>query len=63
MPKPIQSPVHSEDAKVVRAATSITLRGDLTLNRTGEFTLKISLTDKIAKKTVSFEAPMKVTGP
>jgi hypothetical protein len=63
MPKPIRSVVHNEDAKVVKSATTIRLRGQLALNRPGEFVLKITLTDKIAKKTVEFEAPMKVINP
>lgn len=63
MPKPIRKGVHSEDPKAVKAATLINLRGELTLNREGEFVLKVSLTDKVAKKTVAFEAPLKVTRP
>ncbi len=63
MPKPIRSVVHNEDANVVKTVTVITLRGELTLNRPGEFVLKVGLTDKIAKKTVTFEAPLKVTNP
>ena len=63
MPKPIRTVVHSEDPKVVKTATAITLRGELTLNRPGEFVLKIALTDKVTKKTVTFEAPLKVANP
>lgn len=63
MPKPIRSVVHNEDPKVVPTVGFITLRGELALNRPGEFKLKVSLTDKVAKKTVSFEAPLKVTSP
>ena len=37
------------------------LTGDITLNRSGDFVLRITLTDKLAKKTVKFEAPIKVT--
>lgn len=63
MPKPISTPVRHEDADVVKAATVINLRGEITLNRPGDFILKISLIDKIGKKTTTFEAPMKVTTP
>ena len=63
MPKPIRSVVHNEDADVVKTVTVIALRGELTLNRPGEFVLKVGLTDKITKKTVTFEAPLKVTNP
>jgi hypothetical protein len=63
MPKPIRSVVHNEDPNVVKSATVINLRGELALNRAGEFVLKVSLTDRQAKKTVTFEAPMKVTSP
>jgi hypothetical protein len=63
MPKPIRSLVHNEDPNVVKAATVINLRGELTLNRPGEFVLKIALTDTIAKKTATFEVPLKVTKP
>lgn len=63
MPKPIRSVVHVEDPKTVKAATVINLRGELTLNRPGDFVLKVSLTDKNSKKTSSFEAPLKVVSP
>jgi hypothetical protein len=61
--KPIRSMVHNEDANVVKSATVINLRGELALNRAGEFVLKISLIDKIAKKTATFESPLKVIQP
>jgi hypothetical protein len=41
----------------------INLRVELVLNRPGDFVLKISLTDRLAKKTTTFEAPLKVMKP
>jgi hypothetical protein len=63
MPKPIRTVIHNEDPKVVKSATVINLRGELVLNRPGDFVLKISLTDRLAKKTTTFEAPLKVMKP
>ena len=63
MPRPVRTVVHNEDPEAVKTATAITLRGELALNRPGDFRLKIRLTDTITKKSVTFEAPLKVTNP
>jgi hypothetical protein len=61
MPKPVRAMIHSKDPKVVRAAAALPLTADITLNRPGDFVLRITLTDNLVKKTVKFEAPVKVT--
>ena len=39
----------------------INLSGTLTLNRAGNFRLRIAVTDKLTKKKVFFEAPLGVS--
>jgi hypothetical protein len=63
MPKPLTFPLHSEKAEVVRKTPILPLRGEITLNRAGDFVLKVTLMDKKAKKTVTFEAPLKAVEP
>jgi hypothetical protein len=63
MPKPLIAPLHSEKADVVRNTPILPLRGEITLNRAGDFVLKVTLTDKKAKKTATFEAPLKAVEP
>lgn len=63
MPKPIKVEIKNDDPDVVRQSAFVTYRGQVTLNRTGDFTLRITVTDNIAKKTIKFETPLKVTAP
>jgi hypothetical protein len=63
MPKPITVNVTSDDAEKVKRATSLALNSNLALNRAGDFTLRVTVTDKIAKRTTKFEVPLKVTAP
>jgi len=63
LPRPIHLAVASRDADLVRQATDATLRGSLTLNRAGDFTLRLTLTDRVSKKTAEFEAPLHVKDP
>jgi hypothetical protein len=62
-PKPIRATVRNEDPAVVKRADVLTFKGELTLNRPGDFVLRLTLTDKPTKKTVTFEAPMRVAAP
>jgi hypothetical protein len=63
MPVPIRATVDSDDADLVRRATEVNLNGNLTLNRAGDFTLSITVTDRVGKKTTKFEAPLHVASP
>ncbi|HLW64595.1 MAG TPA: hypothetical protein VKS79_04695 [Gemmataceae bacterium] len=60
MARPINSEVTSEDADQVAKATSATLNANLTLNRTGNFRLRIQVQDKIKKKKIELLVPIKV---
>lgn len=63
MPKPITAELRTEDAAVVPKVTSLNFNGNLALNRAGQFTLRITLTDRLGKQTATFEAPLRVTAP
>ena len=41
----------------------LTFWGDLALFREGEYTLRITAVDRAAKKTATFEAPLRITAP
>ena len=62
-PRPIRATVRNEDPAVVKQATVLNFQGEMTLNRPGEFVLRLTLTDKPTKKTATFEAPMRVAAP
>ena len=63
MPVPIRATVVSDDADVVKRATNVNLNGSMPLNRAGDFTLNITVTDRVGKKTTEFEAPLHVASP
>lgn len=63
MPKPITAEVKNDDAEVVRKVGTLTFRGHLMLNRVGDFTLRLIITDRQTNKTTKFEAPLRVTAP
>jgi hypothetical protein len=63
MPKPIVVKIASEDPEVVKKANFLTLNGQVALNRPGDFTLVVKVTDKLAKKTAELALPVKVTEP
>ena len=63
MPVPVRATVSSDDADVVRRASDVNLKGSMTLNRAGDFTLSITVTDRVGKKTTEFEAPLHVASP
>jgi hypothetical protein len=61
--KPITVVVASADEQAVREAKTADFRAGFHLMKPGEFTLRITVTDRIGKKTAIFEAPLKVTAP
>jgi hypothetical protein len=63
MPKPIRATVHNENPAQVKEIDTLNLSGVLTLNRPGEFTLRITVTDSMTKKKLTFESPLKVAAP
>jgi hypothetical protein len=62
-PKMIHSTFHLEKAEQVKMADKVTFIGNMTLNRPGDFRLRITLTDKQTKKKVEFESPLRVESP
>jgi hypothetical protein len=63
MPLPLTTTAASDDEKEVAAATEVNFNANLSLNRVGTFTLRLTFTDEIGKKTATLETPLKVTGP
>lgn len=63
LPKPILAELRSEDPAMVKKVTSLTFNGNLALNRAGQFTLRITLNDRVGKKTTQFETPLEVRAP
>jgi hypothetical protein len=61
IPKPIRASLHNEKPQEVKQIDQINLSGTLTLNRPGSFVLRVTVTDKVTKKKVSFDAPLEVT--
>lgn len=62
-PQPFQTSVRTNDAEVIKGATHVDFQGELALNRVGNFTLRITVTDRVANKTCTFDAPLRVTTP
>ena len=60
MPKPLQVEYHNEKPGEVKQKKEHELAGSLGLNRAGEFTLRVIVTDRMTKKKVEFEAPLRV---
>ncbi|HKB05028.1 MAG TPA: hypothetical protein VKD90_22585 [Gemmataceae bacterium] len=60
-PQGVRATVRNTDPATVKAATHVTFNGELTLTRPGDFILRLAVTDKLTKKTVTFESPLKVT--
>jgi hypothetical protein len=63
LPKPIAVELKNDDPDTVKKAKVINLNGSVALNRAGTFTLRISFTDRLQKKTATFEAPLVVREP
>jgi hypothetical protein len=61
--KPIQAELKTDEADKVKKVSSLTFHGNLALNRAGTFTLRITLTDRLTKRSAKFEAPLKVIEP
>jgi hypothetical protein len=62
-PKPLRLLAEKDDPKVVKELPALDFGGFVTLTKAGEFTMRITVTDRNSKKTATFEAPLKVTAP
>jgi hypothetical protein len=63
LPKPLLAELRAEDAATVKKVSSATFNGSLALTRPGRFTLRITLNDRLGKKTTQFETPLDVRAP
>jgi hypothetical protein len=61
--KPIQTVLRAADAETVRKADVLTFTAELLVTRVGQFTLRITLDDRIANKTVKAEMPIRTGVP
>jgi hypothetical protein len=63
MPQPIRAQIQNNQPDVVRKAPYLSFSGSLTLNRVGDFTLQITVNDRVGKKMTRFETPLRVRNP
>jgi hypothetical protein len=63
LPKPITVTFRQDDPKIARQISLVRFKAQLVLNRVGEFTLKITVTDRAAGKSATFSSPLIVTAP
>jgi hypothetical protein len=63
LPKPIRSTVHNEKPDVVKETHFVTFSGVVPLHRPGDFVLRITVTDTMTGKKVTFETPLRVSAP
>jgi hypothetical protein len=63
LPRPITASVRSDDAQAVKRSTHLNFTGDVPLSRPGNFTLRITVTDKLGQKTTTLETPLRVHAP
>jgi hypothetical protein len=63
LPKPLRLVAEKDDEKVVKELPALDFGGFVVLTKAGEFTLRITVTDRNSKKTATWEAPLKVTAP
>src|SRR5262249_10176808 len=63
LPRPLRYVAEKDDPAIVKGLAALDLSGWLVMNKAGEFTLRITVTDRNSKKTSTFEAPVKVTAP
>jgi hypothetical protein len=63
MPKPLRATVHNEKPAEVKEADWVAFSGLLTLNRAGDFVLRITVSDSVGKKKTQFETPLRVAAP
>ena len=61
--KPQEAKADVTDPTRAADARQATLGGQMTMNRTGDFKLKITVEDTVGKKTTTFKAPLKVLVP
>jgi len=60
---PIRTKLEVDDAEIVKQAQFLDFRGELFLNRPGDFILSVAVIDWIAKKTIKFETPLRIVPP
>lgn len=63
LPKPIKATVHNEKPREVKEIERLNFSGLLTLNRPGDFMLRVTVTDTMSGKKLVFESPLKVSAP
>ena len=63
MPQPITVTFRQDDPKVVDQIGLVRFKSEFALNRVGEFTLKMTATDRVTGKSAVFSSPLRVTGP
>lgn len=63
IPKPLLSDVHEEDARTVQKFGFVFFTGRVGLNRSGKFTLRITVTDRMTDQSTKIEVPVTVTAP
>jgi hypothetical protein len=59
----LQDDEATDDANVVKQVNDVTFSGDFSLNRAGDFLLRLEVTDRMTNKTIALEAPMQVASP
>jgi hypothetical protein len=60
---PLQVDETTDDANVVRQVADVTFSGDMTLNRAGDFLLRLEATDRVTNKSIALETQMHVANP
>jgi hypothetical protein len=63
MPRPIRARVQNDQPEVVQKAPFLSFSGEISLNRVGDFTLRVTVSDRVGKKSTQFETPLRVTLP
>ena len=63
MPKPLLVALKTDDPREVQKVATLDFKTSLALNRAGKFSLRITVTDRLGKKTARFETPLQVTAP
>lgn len=61
--KPIVMTIKEEEAEIVQETPYLSFDGSLLLNRAGDFMLRITVIDRMAKKKTRFETPLHVNAP
>ncbi|MBL8794710.1 MAG: hypothetical protein JNM56_12455 [Planctomycetia bacterium] len=63
LPKALETVIKENDPKTVKATDVANFSGSLGLHRPGDFTLRITVTDRRSEKTTRFEMPLRVAFP